>query len=625
MSGSDTATIAARPAEDFARASDLFAKVRQLAADQSSPAAFVGESFRTIAQELGATFALLRARVGPRALDDYWHSGPTDPGFWKPTVESSLDNSIARAIATARLYRARDGGGSVVVIASPMPEASGEVNGAIGLVLACDDDRRAHELLAHVRAITAMIPVLAAAIAHQVTRETQAASTVSHAAVQALAVASNAKSRTALAIAITNQLRTKVGCEQVALAAVRGKQPRLLSISGFADVSTRSPGVAVMIAAMCEALDYGRPVCWNPTDNTSEFALHRHWSGECEGAAVATIPLRNGEQVTALLSLRHGTGRRFGEDDLKKIHDTALPYAAALDLVHQATRSIPEHVVDSSRRAIFAGVRARNLARTSALVLAMLTLAWFAFGTTTDRATARCRIAASSSVHLAAPFDGTLREARVVAGDSVAAGQVIARFDTTELELERSRLTASIEKASIEADAARSRGKQADAMLIDAKAEVDRVALRAVERKIDSAVLRAPSAGMILTGDLRRSIGSAIPMGQSLFEFAPDGELKVELAISDRDIARVRAGAVGEFVSTARPDLHIPIKVARVRPASESREGQNVFVAEAAIEAPEAWMRAGVDGFARVDAGTVPVWKAYLRRSIDFVRMHLWV
>src|SRR6185436_6449981 len=116
--------------------------------------------------------------------------------------------------------------------------------------------------------------------------------------------------------------------------------------SGFADVSERSPGVAVVIASMCEALDLGRTVSWSPTDHENDYALHRRWSSEADGAAVATIPLKRGEEITALLALRHAPGHRFTADDLKKIAELANPYAASIELVHRATRSVREHARD---------------------------------------------------------------------------------------------------------------------------------------------------------------------------------------------------------------------------------------------------------------------------------------
>jgi len=611
--------------EKSAPATDLFASLRELAAKELSPELFVGEAFRTITRVLRAPYALLRASVSNRAIEDYWHSGATDPSFWKSSVGASLDNSIASASATARLYRAKNGAGGVVVIASPLSDASGEVSGAIGIVLECDDERRGHELLTLLRAVTTMIPVLSGAIARQRACGARSATGASNETVRALAIAAKSHSQHAIAIAMTNQLRAKIGCQQVSLATVVGRQLKLLAVSGFAEVSERAPGVAVMLAAMCEALDARRVVHWSPAAQTTDYALHRRWSSETDGASVATIPLRSDERIVALLSLRHEPGRQFAENDLKMILEAATPYVATLDLVHRATRSVAVHAAEASRSALRDSFRAKRVVRTSLIGLAAAGLGWFAFGTTIDHVTAHCRICAASSMHLAAPFNGTLREATVVAGDEVTANQMVARFDTAELELERHRLVAAIEKASIEADLARSKGGVAEAMLIDARAEVDQAYLRTVDRKIAQATIRVPADGVILTGDLRKLIGNSVPTGQTLFEFAPNGALKVELSIADRDIARLHAGATGEFVSTARPDVHIPITLSRIRRAAELRDGQNVFVAEAALNAPEPWMRAGVDGFAKVETGTVPVWKSYLRRAIDFVRIHLWV
>src|SRR5262245_2924641 len=133
MTGPTPDIQSGRSADDFARANDLFAIIRALASNETNAASFVCDSFRAIAKEFAAPFALVRARVGPRAIDDYWHSGPTDPNFWRDAVESAIHNAMATATPTARLYRAKGGSGGIVLIASPMPDESGDVNGAIGL------------------------------------------------------------------------------------------------------------------------------------------------------------------------------------------------------------------------------------------------------------------------------------------------------------------------------------------------------------------------------------------------------------------------------------------------------------------------------------------------------------
>ncbi|MBL9148327.1 MAG: HlyD family efflux transporter periplasmic adaptor subunit [Phycisphaerae bacterium] len=613
-----------RPAEDFARATDLFSRVRQVAAHESSASSFVGEAFRMIARELRAPFALLRARVAGRSLEDYWHTGATDPAFWRTTVERTLDESIARASAVARLYRAKDGDATVSLIACPLPEASGEVNGAIALVLECRDEKQAHELLSLVRGVTAMMPALAASITREATREQQA-TTAGGGVVQALAAASGAKSRVALAMSITNQLRAKIGCEQVILADVRRNRPRLVSISGFAEVPERAPGVTVALDAMCEALDAKRPVCWNGADQANRYALHQKWSNEVDGAAVATIPLMSGDTVSALLAIRHAPGRRFTEEDLKKIADAALPYASALQLVHRATRTAKQHFAESLSHAMTNAFRPRSLPRTLAWLAGIAACVWFMFGTVQDTATVRCRLASAGASHLAMPFEGALVSAPVVAGDAVKAGQVLATIDTSDLEIERTRLDAAIARARIEADAARGAGKTSEAALIDARAAVDEASLEGIRRKLARSTIVAPADGVVLSGDLRSRVGSTLPAGETLFQFAPTGALRVEIAIPDRDVHRMQSGARGTFASLAKPDVRIPITIERIRAGAELRDGENVFVAEAELEADAPWLRSGSEGFARIETGTAAPWQAWLRRAIDFVRIKLWV
>jgi hypothetical protein len=57
----------------------------------------------------------------------------------------------------------------------------------------------------------------------------------------------------------------------------------------------------------------------------------------------------------------------------------------------------------------------------------------------------------------------------------------------------------------------------------------------------------------------------------------------------------------------------------------QPRNGKNVFIAEATVEDNPAWMRAGMEGVARIDAGTRRVWWVALHRMIDYLRLTFWL
>lgn len=587
--------------------------------------ALLRDALRCAGVEFGAVFGLMKATHRGASFEDYYHAGPADPKFWKEPALRVLAQAMARGHSVDQRYRSKSGGLHVAMVAAPLRDDAPDATGGIVLVIELEDEARLERARVELRAFATMLATLmrprAAAAREPATQGGE---------LRAASIAGGASSRTTVAIAITNQLRAKLGCEQVALGVVRRKRVTILSISGFSDVSQRTPGAQAIVGAMEECFDLDRSVAVSANRIDGDTCpLHRHWSAEAEGAFVATIPLREsakeGAPISAVLALRHTPGREFSVEELKKISDTVVPYAPALRVAELASRSLVAHAIESVTRHI-TGIRHRRGAFRFACLLAVLaTIGWVVFGHTMHQVSAKARLAPTLVRHLTAPFDGRIATAHVMEGDRVTTGTVLFTLDTSAMEVERSRLEAAIRSSEVEAEAARAKGDHAQARLMGARGDVDRASLAAVERRIADAVVRAPGDGIILRGDLRERVGAAAANGETLLEFVPIGALRVMLEIPERDVLQVQEGNNAEFRPQARPDLTLHMRIERIRPAAEVHGAENVFIAEATLDTIEPWMRVGVEGAARVDSGETPVWYALFHRLIGWARLRLWV
>jgi hypothetical protein len=582
------------------------------------------DALRCAGTEFGAVFGLIKASHRGAMLDDYFHAGPLDPNFWKEPASRALARSIAIGQTVDVRFRSKNAAVRLAVIAAPIGDGAGESFGGLALVIEVQDDHQIDRARVELRAFCATLALLMRP------RPVVTPEGASAAELRTVAIAASATSRAGVAIALTNQLRAKLGCEQVAIGAVRRSRISLLSISGFADVSGRTPGSQAILGAMEECLDLGRPVTVSVARGEGEACpLHRRWSAEAEGACVATIPLREqgrpNAAPVAILALRHTPGKQFAAEDLKKIGESVATYPSALRVAEMANRSLITHAQESiAKHALGIGHR-RGVLRFATTALLAVGMIWFLFGTMAHTVSTNARIAPAVVRHMTAPFDARIISATVMEGDRVKAGDVLFTLDTANLAVERARLQAAVQAALVDAEGARAKGDHALARLVEARAGVDRVSLQATERRIAESIVRAPSDGIVLRGDLRDRIGATVASGDSLLEFVPTGAMRVLLDISERDILHVAAGARAEFRPHARPDLQLHLTVERIRPAAEVHGAENVFVAEARLDAFEPWMLSGVEGAARVDAGEGKVWWTLFHRLIDAVRLKLWV
>jgi hypothetical protein len=230
---------------------------------------------------------------------------------------------------------------------------------------------------------------------------------------------------------------------------------------------------------------------------------------------------------------------------------------------------------------------------------------------------------------ITAPFDGILEASSARPGDPVTGGDTqLARLVTREVELELAAARARLANDRRDATVARAGGQPAQeqiALLAARRAEAQ-VAL--LEYRVRLADIRAPESGVIITGDLRRSLGQPVSRGQVLFELALEGPLRAEVLVLDEHAPRVREGQRVRFATAAEPGLIREATVERIRPMAETVQGRNVFRVMARIDPqPESLgeLRPGMEGWARVVTGRTTWLLWLLRDPIRWVRRQFWI
>ena len=71
----------------------------------------------------------------------------------------------------------------------------------------------------------------------------------------------------------------------------------------------------------------------------------------------------------------------------------------------------------------------------------------------------------------------------------------------------------------------------------------------------------------------------------------------------------------------ARPERSDAVELLGVQPATELRDGRNVFLAQASMPAEQDWLRPGMEGVVHVELGRRPVWWLAFHRAIDWFHL----
>lgn len=615
--------------------SETFADIVSTARQCASAGQFLRAALASIARYFASPYGALYVRYSSEVFQEEHHAGPTNPRFWRDSVQSFLTDSLGEPRPRAKLLRAKTGKAKLAYLSAPVFDPTGPAIGAIALVVSPGDESDVTTLLATLESMTRLTSFAVEYVGRGgVPEDVQSpatGATASTAHAQALKRAAACTTVEELAFSLTNELCTKLNCEQVALGLVRGHDVRIVSISGLDDVSARSPGVAAIRAAMEECLDADTIIVaggggdWSGDEGTGGYRLHRQWQAAARGDSVASIPLTAGGATVAIVSFRRGADQPFVASQLAELRAKVEPYAPALLLLRRASRGLIRHAADGIGDAVRSVTTPGRWGSKALIAAIVLVFGYAVFGAMNYKVTVACVVKPAQNRHLAAPFDGTIAMASRIAGDRVVAGELLCEFDHDDLDQQRVELQAELMVWETSKNQALAAKNPVEVQLANAQQLLVRAKLDMILRRTEQAHIRAPFDGVVVRGDLRKRIGAVAVRGEPLFEIAPLTAWTLELHVPESAAADLQAGQAGLFAGFARPNQQVAFQVDRVLESAQVVDGRNVILAEADVQAQSEWLRPGMEGVARVQIGSRRIWWVALHRAIDYLRLNFWI
>ena len=427
------------------------------------------------------------------------------------------------------------------------------------------------------------------------------------------------------AMEVVNRLADQFGCERVSIGFRQGLPIRLQALSHVASFDPRTQLVRRIEAAMEEAVDQSTTIIQpDSVAGSTVTRAHTELSEQQGNGVVCTIPLPGRSGYIGAITLEYGAGHPFDKDVVKQCESLLRLVGPALELKQRDERSVWSQ---SSERllglaaSVFGPARLK-LKIAMLAVLALLTTLSFIEGS--YRVTAPASIEGAVRQLLVAPQAGHVKQAEVRAGDLVKKGQLIARLDDRNLQLEHQKWRS--ERSKIEKEYQESLAKRERSKLSILRAQIDQVdaELQLVEGKIAHTRLLAPFAGIVISGDLSQSLGAPVEMGQVLFEIAPLDSYRVVLEVDEHDVGGLDPDKTGELVVAALPQKSFRFSVDKLIPVAVSGKGNNYFKAEATLDEPTSLLRPGMRGVAKVEMGQRNLLWIWTHVVIDRVKLWLW-
>jgi membrane fusion protein (multidrug efflux system) len=167
---------------------------------------------------------------------------------------------------------------------------------------------------------------------------------------------------------------------------------------------------------------------------------------------------------------------------------------------------------------------------------------------------------------------GTILSVRVIEGDRVRPGQVMAELDARETAAQLDRVRAVL--ANAERAFRRAEQMRASQILTDAEFEQARAAFVMAQSDVELWAARlefsrvlAPTAGTVTAKHIEA--GTAVSVNQRLFDIADDSLLVVRVQMSELDVVRIAPGDSVAVQLDALDGVTFPARVRRVFPSAD--------------------------------------------------------
>jgi multidrug efflux pump subunit AcrA (membrane-fusion protein) len=142
--------------------------------------------------------------------------------------------------------------------------------------------------------------------------------------------------------------------------------------------------------------------------------------------------------------------------------------------------------------------------------------------------------------------------------------------------------------------------------------------------RLDSAQLRSPTAGIVVTANLQNAAGKHLAAGDPFAQVLDLSSAVIQIAVPERDAPLLHAGQAAAIKLDSYPahTWHDPVSI--VSPEAQLGDGDRTFTAEVKLPNPDTSLRAGMTGHAKVFIAWRPAGYVLLRRPALWIWQTVW-
>jgi RND family efflux transporter MFP subunit len=430
----------------------------------------------------------------------------------------------------------------------------------------------------------------------------------------------------AAATAVVTELATRLKLERVSLGFIHGKHIKVRALSHSARFEGRQSLLRQIGAAMDEALDQESTIVYPSASKAGLDVSRAHAElARLHGArAVCTVPLSMDQEIYGAITFERPGFEPLEAEIVKLCEQTASLIGPVLEVKRRDDRWLASKALDSLSH------QCARLLGKGHLVFKTVVLSLAGLAVFLSVVTGQYRVAATAALEgmvervAVAPEDGYVATAAVRPGDVVKQGQELATLDSKDLELERVKWTSQRAQLAKEYREALAKFERAQVSILRARIEQSDAQIALLDEQLARTQILAPFDGVIVSGDLTRTLGSPVERGQVLYKIAPLNDYRVVLNVDERDFSDMVLGQSGYLALAAAPNERLEIIVSKITPVSTAEDGSNLFKVEASLADSPQYLRPGMQGVGKIEVGERRLIWIWTHRIADWLRLWVW-
>lgn len=221
--------------------------------------------------------------------------------------------------------------------------------------------------------------------------------------------------------------------------------------------------------------------------------------------------------------------------------------------------------------------------------------------------------------YVVAPFDGQVDIVQAEIGQVLRPGDLLARLDPTQLEIERSAKRAELQKINQDHDVYLTEGDIPGTLAAKTRAAKLKAEIELLNARIEQTRLVAEQAGVIVHANEQLGRNYSVRKGEELFEIAPLEELVLEVRVPADEVSKVRVGQEVICTSPGNPRDTISGVIESIEPASRLIDGKNVFVARIPVDNAQRLLRPGMDYWVRIEGQPTTVGWSVFHKPLQWI------